>query len=62
MSSIDGFVEPLLFNEETAPHWLKYGGKKGSTMDNRWFWDECVITLNVGEHVLTDFQKIERIE
>lgn len=52
----------LTFTEEDAPDWLT-GEKtvKGSTMDNRWFWDEHVITLNVGESVKTDFSCITRI-
>lgn len=53
---------PEIFTENTAPKWLREGGLKGSTMDNRWFWDEHVMTLRVGEHVDTDFRRIERIE
>lgn len=48
------------FTEETAPNWLRYGGIKGSTMDMRWFWDDYVITLQVGQTVDTDFQRIKR--
>jgi hypothetical protein len=52
---------PILeFTEETAPKWLK-GDGRGSTMDNRWFWDKHVITLNIGEFVETDFQIVKRI-
>ena len=49
------------FNEDTAPKWLKYGGKSGSTMDNSWFWDGHIMTLEVGESTSTDFQTITRI-
>jgi len=31
-------------------------------MDNRWFWTEHVLKLEVGESVCTDFRKITRIE
>lgn len=44
-----------VFNEETTPKWLKYGGVKGSTLDNRWFWDKHVMMLEVGQSVSTDF-------
>lgn len=50
------------FDEETAPRWLKFGGRKGSTMDNRWFWDLHIMNLQIGESIDTDFQTIERIE
>lgn len=50
------------FTELTAPKWLCKGGRKGSTMDNRWFWNEHILTLKVGEHKDTDFQRIERIK
>jgi hypothetical protein len=50
------------FDEETAPDWLTSKNTvKGSTMDNRWFWNEHVLTLKVGESVETDFQTITRI-
>jgi len=51
----------LFFTEDTAPKWLKEGGVKGSTMDNRWFWNDHVMTLQVGQSVKTDFSDIERI-
>jgi len=54
--------QPEYFDEGTSPHWLKYGGREGSTMDNRWFWDNHVMTLKVGECVETAFQTITRIE
>lgn len=53
---------PELFSEATAPDWLRYGGKEGSTMCNRWFWNNRVMNLEVGESIKTDFQEILRIE
>lgn len=51
------------FTEETAPDWLtSCNTVKGSTMDNRWFWEERVLALEVGESVQTDFSKITRLE
>ncbi|CAM0035192.1 hypothetical protein VPHD164_0026 [Vibrio phage D164] len=50
------------FDEESAPEWLCKGGRKGSTMDNRWFWNGHVLTLPVGGSVKTDFQLIKRIK
>lgn len=29
-------------------------------MDNRWFWEHHVLTLEVGQSVGTDFRTIER--
>lgn len=52
---------PKSFTEETAPKWLCEGGKEGSTMCNRWFWRDHVLTLKVGESVDTDFHRITRI-
>jgi len=49
------------FDEDTAPHWLKYGGPVGSTMDNRWFWEGHVMKLEIGDSVSTDFWKITRV-
>ena len=48
------------FTEDTAPHWLCKGGRKGSTMCNRWYWEDHVLTLEVGASIKTDFQKITR--
>ena len=56
------FRTNFTFQEDTAPNWLRYGGRKGSTMDNRWFWRDHVLTLEVGDTVDTDFWTIERIE
>ena len=53
---------PKQFTDKTAPNWLKYGGPKGSTMDNRWFWNDHVLKLKLGESISTDFTVIKRIE
>jgi hypothetical protein len=55
---------PLVeFSELTAPKWLTSEKMiKGSTMDGRWFWNDHVLKLKVGESINTDFQKITRIE
>ena len=51
------------FSESDAPDWLtSCKTVPGSTMDHRWFWNEHVLTLKVGESVKTDFQLITRIE
>ena len=50
------------FTELTAPKWLKEGGRKGSTMDMRWWWNDHVLTLKVGQHVDTDFRRITRVK
>lgn len=55
-------TKPVFFNEKTAPRWLCEGGRAGSTMDNRWFWNDHVLALKVGESVQTDFQTITRVE
>lgn len=31
-------------------------------MDHRWFWNEHVMTLQVGQSVDTDFQTVTRVE
>lgn len=63
MSMIDfPLEEGETFTEETAPRWLKEGGRAGSTMDNRWFWNDHILTLKVGQHTHTDFRKITRIK
>lgn len=55
----DGFYE---FLESEAPEWLTSENTvPGSTMDARWFWQEHVLTLEVGESVDTDFSRIIRI-
>jgi hypothetical protein len=51
-----------LFNENNAPEWLtSINTTKGSTMDNRWFWENHVMKLKTGEKVDTDFHTIKRI-
>jgi hypothetical protein len=51
------------FDESNAPDWLT-GCKTivGSTMDSRWFWQDHVLTLKIGESVDTEFRRIVRIE
>ena len=47
------------FDEESAPDWLtSKNSVPGSTMDGRWFWNDHVLTLGVGEKVDTDFRTI----
>lgn len=51
------------FSEEDAPDWLTSRNTvKGSTMDSRWFWEDHVLKLDVGETIETDFQRIKRVE
>jgi hypothetical protein len=62
-SMIWGKPYPEEFTEETAPAWLtSCNTVPGSTMDNRWFWEERVLTLEIGEYIDTDFTRITRIE
>lgn len=51
----------IIFEEQHAPDWLRYGGPEGSTMDNRWFWNDHVMKLEIGQSVETDFHVITRI-
>jgi hypothetical protein len=60
MTHMIGHID--FFTEETAPKWLKEGGRAGSTMDNRWFWNNHVMILEVGQTIDTDFSTIERME
>lgn len=56
-------AEPIFFDETNAPFWLT--GEKtvpGSTMDGRWFWNENVLKMVVGQTIETDFRSITRIE
>ena len=56
------FDYSLLFDEDDAPDWLTGENTvKGSTMDNRWFWKDHVLTLEVGESVEADFRVIKRM-
>ena len=51
-----------VFTQCDAPKWLtSEDSVKGSTMDNRWFWFDHVLTLGVGQSIETDFRKITRI-
>ena len=53
---------PEIFSELDAPAWLTSNNTiEGSTMDQRWFWREHILTLAVGESVETDFQIITRV-
>jgi hypothetical protein len=55
------FIET--FDEESAPDWLTSKNTvEGSTMDQRWFWNDYVLTLGVNESVETDFSVITRIK
>jgi hypothetical protein len=57
------FRTVIVFTEEDAPTWLTSANTiKGSTMDNRWFWEDHVLALRVGESTGTDFNIIKRIE
>lgn len=50
------------FDEDTAPDWLTSANTiKGSTHDSRWFWNEHVLTLEVGQTIETDFRIIKRL-
>jgi len=57
------FRDVEIFSESDAPSWLTSENTiKGSTMDTRWFWNDRVLTLKLGESVETDFRIITRIE
>ena len=52
----------LTFTEATAPDWLTSSKTiKGSTMDDRWFWNKYVLKLEIGKQVQTNFRTITRI-
>jgi hypothetical protein len=54
---------PGTFTDTDAPDWLTgMNTIKGSTMDMRWFWNDHVLTLEVGESIATDFETIIRLE
>jgi hypothetical protein len=54
---------PIFFTDTTAPNWLTSENTiKGSTMDMRWFWNDYVLTLQVGKSIDTDFNIITRVE
>lgn len=55
-------LKPKLFDESNAPTWLTSENTvKGSTMDNRWFWTDHVLKLDINESIKTDFQQITRL-
>jgi len=56
------FEDITLFFEDNAPTWLSKGGLKDSTVDNRWFFKQCILTLEIGQSVSTDFHIITRVE
>lgn len=50
------------FSEIDAPDWLtSVNTIPGSTMDNRWFWKDHVLSLQIGESIETDFHVITRV-
>lgn len=52
-----------LFSEHDAPDWLtSCNSIRGSTMDNRWFWEDYVLKLKVGGSIDTDFRTITRVQ
>jgi hypothetical protein len=54
-------VEPENFTEDSAPDWLTSCKTiKGSTMDDRWWWEDYVKNLDIGESIESDFRKITR--
>jgi len=54
--------KPQVFSAENAPDWLTSRNTiRGSTMDNRWFWEKHVLTLSRGKRIQTDFRTITRI-
>lgn len=55
--------DPKAFSEHDAPEWLTSENTiEGSTMDNRWFWRDHVLTLEAGKSIDTDFNTITRID
>lgn len=62
MKHLDFHEDVQIFTELDAPTWLTgETTTPGSTMDDRWFWQEHVLTLKVGESIDTDFRKITRL-
>mgnify|MGYP000164381845 CR=1 FL=1 len=54
---------PLEFSETDAPDWLtSCRTVEGSTMDARWFWEDHVLKLKVGQSIGTDFHTITRLK
>lgn len=55
--------DEIFFDEYNAPIWLTSENTvQGSTMDMRWFWNDYVLQLSVGQFVDTDFHRITRIQ
>lgn len=55
--------KPVIFSDATAPDWLTSKRTvRGSTTDNRSFWESRVLTLSIGKRVQTDFRTITRIK
>lgn len=48
-------TQAVEFTEDNPPDWLL-------SKEYKWWWDEHVLTLEVGKHINSDFQKIKRIE
>ncbi len=62
MQAIDSTGRVREFDERDAPSWLTSNNTlRGSTMDMRWFWEDHILTLKVGESKCTDFQRITRV-
>ena len=56
------FEHVEIFVPSTAPDWLTSKNTvPDSIMDQRWFWNDYVLGLKVGEHADTDFRRIVRI-
>jgi hypothetical protein len=54
---------PTQFSDTDAPDWLTSKNTvPGSTMDSRWFWNDHVLKLSVGQSVETEFNVIKRIQ
>lgn len=47
--------EPELFSERDPPDWLLH-------KEYSWWFDEHVLTLNVGQSIKSDFRKIVRLK
>ena len=45
---------PEIFTEDDPPSWL-------ASKDTKWFYDKHILTLEVDQHIDTDFQRITRI-
>ena len=47
-------VPPTIFDEDNLPEWLNHKAF-------RWWYDDYIAKLEIGEHRDSDFQRIERI-